>query len=69
MTKADELEQYRQLGDISDLRDALNCLSFINMVTRCPGGRIIVAGYLCLHCGADADEPCRQPKPNPKRNA
>jgi len=39
--------------DLLDLLDLATCASFTNRQVRCPGGRIIVDGYICIHCRAD----------------
>lgn len=53
--------------DESDTRDACTVLYATGMATRCSGGRIVLDGYVCTHCGADNSmEPCKAPKRNAK---
>lgn len=34
-------------------RDLANCANTYLLVESCPGGRPIVSGYVCPHCGVD----------------
>lgn len=46
MTKIKDAEKHRKL-DLAKLAEAYL------IIGRCPGGRPIVDGYMCHHCGAD----------------
>ena len=49
--------------DRTDRRDVLEyALSWMNF-ERCPGGRVILDGYMCAHCGKDPGfGKCGKPK-------
>jgi hypothetical protein len=53
--------KYSDLGTKEDIRDALKVLDHTGMANRCKGGRIILGGYHCIHCGADPVETCKAP--------
>lgn len=35
------------------LSDLARCAEFAAVIVDCPGGRPIVGGYICPHCGTD----------------
>lgn len=45
ITKAEEMTQ--------DDRDMIMIANFRGGNVRCPGGRIVPEGYVCIHCGHD----------------
>lgn len=53
MTKA-KLKEYKVPPDeLLDLIDAAAVGEFHAVTKRCPGGRLIADGYVCIHCGHD----------------
>ena len=51
-------------NDERDTADLAAIAQGMLTVTRCPGGRYMVKGYFCVHCGVDtSDDPgfCGQP--------
>lgn len=53
---------------LSDLRDMAACSTHTALTGRCPGGRIIVSGHMCTHCGKDpSDDGMVCPEPKDKR--
>lgn len=56
--------------DLSDLKDMAAVASFSGFAGRCPGGRIIAKGYICIHCGGDpSDDDFTCPEPIDQRVA
>ncbi len=53
----------RELEQKQDDRDRQAILAVLNMTKRCPGGRLVIDGYVCPHCGADFEEDRRCGKP------
>lgn len=41
------------ISTAQDVRDAAECAAAYLALQRCPGGRLIVKGYVCLHCDID----------------
>jgi hypothetical protein len=39
--------------DLLDLIDAARAAEHSGTLTRCPGGRVILSGYMCIICGND----------------
>lgn len=55
----EEIEEDR----LRDFRDVSACFSFLGGGTRCKGGRIVVDGYVCPHCGSyEPKTYCSAPK-------
>lgn len=48
--------------DREDLRDLIDMAMIADGVKRCPGGRLIRDGYICLHCGEDSSHECGAPR-------
>ncbi len=44
------MEERTERQDTGDLK--VLAWSYLNII-RCPGGRLVVGGYVCLHCEAD----------------
>lgn len=42
--------------DLLDMSDLASIANSYASVTRCPGGRYIQDGYMCLHCGSDTSK-------------
>lgn len=38
---------------VADLLDLARVADFTSGIVRCPGGRLISSGYVCVHCGQD----------------
>ncbi len=43
----------RSISIRQDHADVIVCAESYLRTVRCPGGRIIVKGYICVHCGHD----------------
>lgn len=53
----------RKGGERLDKADRQACLeTYAPPLKRCAGNRLIVDGYVCLHCGSDSPETdCKEP--------
>jgi hypothetical protein len=64
-------EEEEVMADIIDRTDRNDLIALAESylpMARCPGGRIIMDGYICAHCGKDpTDGKCGKPKR--RRNA
>lgn len=56
----------------ADIRELLELADLHLDTKRCPGGRIVIKGFICAHCGHDytEDGKCKKPRrrfatPNP----
>lgn len=48
--------------DLLFLTDMAAVAEASGMTQRCKGGRVILSGYMCIHCGADPSvEGCKAP--------
>lgn len=57
------------MGESQDTRDLLALAESYLDTRRCPGGRIVMKGYVCAHCGHDYTEDGRCKKPRRKARA
>lgn len=48
---------YIKARDLRDLLDLARVAHDTGMIARCPGGRPMLDGYLCCHCGRDTSHP------------
>lgn len=48
---------------MSDVRDIILLANAYLTLVRCPGGRLVVDGYVCVHCERDPTvQTCGKPK-------
>jgi len=58
------------VSERQDRRDERHCMEIYGPeLVRCAGGRLIVDGYVCPHCGSlDPHRECKKPKKGRKPN-
>lgn len=62
MSKAKVTRIKVPIEDFLDSRDKSAVLSFQGGAGRCKGGRIILKGYVCPHCGSYDSRNCGKPR-------